>query len=78
MENTLSSSDQGNAVCVVLLDLSNAFGCVDKKILLYNLEYNGINGKMHKLLKSYLSERKKFVNFGVHESDWEGVEVGVP
>ena len=33
---------------------------------------------MHKLIKSYLTERKQFVNFGGHESDWEGVEVGVP
>ena len=33
---------------------------------------------MHKLLKSYLTEKKQFVNFREHESDWKGVEVEVP
>ena len=33
---------------------------------------------MHKLIKLYLTERKQFVNFGGHKSDWQGVEVGVP
>ena len=42
--------------------------------MLDKLEYIGINGKMHKLIKSYLTERKQFVNFGGYESDWEGVE----
>ena len=78
VESILSSFDKGNAVCAVLLDLSKAFDCVDRKILLDKLEYIGINGKMHNLIKSYLTERKQFVNFGGHESDWEGVEVGVP
>ena len=63
MESTLSFFDKGNAVCAVLLDLSKAFDCVDRKILLDNLDYIGITRKMHKLMKSYLSERKLFVNF---------------
>ena len=33
---------------------------------------------MHKFLKSYSIERKQIVNFKGHESDWEGVAVGVP
>ena len=72
----------GNAVCAVLLDLSKVFDYVDRKILLDKLQYIVLNGKMHKLIKSIIvgfwkSERKQFVNFGGHESDWEGVEVGV-
>ena len=31
VESALSSLDEGNAVCAVLLDLSNAFESVDKK-----------------------------------------------
>ena len=69
MESTLSSFDQENAVCAVLVDLSKALDCVDRKILLDKLEYIRINRKVHKLLKIYLAERKQFVNFEGHGSD---------
>ena len=78
MESALSSFDDGNAVCAVLLDLSKAFDCVDRKVLLNKLEYYGIRGKMHKLLESYLTERKQFVDFAGYVSTCESIEVGVP
>ena len=51
---------------------------MDRKILLDKLEFIGINGKMQKLLKPYLTEIKQFVNFGGHESDWKSVKERVP
>ena len=78
VESALSSFDEGNAVCAILLDLSKAFDCVDRKILLNKLEYYGIRGKMHKLLESYLTERKQFVDFAGYVSTCESIEVGVP
>ena len=78
VESTLSSFDKGNAVCAVLLDLSKAFDCVDRKILLDKLENYGIRGKMLKLLESYLTDRKQFVDFAGYASTCENIEVGVP
>ena len=78
VESTLSSFDKGNAVCAVLLDLSKAFDCVDRKILLNKLENYGIRGKMLKLLESYLTDRKQFVDFAGYVSTCEDIEVGVP
>ena len=54
VESTLNSFDKGNATCAVLLDISKAFDCVDRKILLNKLECYGIRGKILKFLESYL------------------------
>ena len=78
VESTLSSFDKGNAVCAVLLDLSNVFDCVDKKKLLNKIEYYEISGKILKLLESYLTERKQFVDITGYVSACESIEVGVP
>ena len=77
VESTLFSFDKGNAFCTVLLDLSQAFDWVDRKILLEKSEYIGINGRMYKLLKSYLTKRKQLVSFWRYESDWEGIDLWV-
>ena len=45
---------------VVLLDLSKAFDCVDREMLLKKTEFYGISGNMFLLLKSYLTERSQF------------------
>ena len=50
---------------------------MDRKILLDRLEYIGINRKVHRLLKSYLTGRIQFVSFGGYESDWKGMEIRV-
>ena len=78
VEFTLTSFDKGNAVCGVLLDLSKAFDCEDREILLNKLEYYGVRGKMLKFLESYLTERKQFVDFAGHTSTCESIKAGVP
>ena len=78
VEGVLKKFDKGEAVCAVLLDLSKAFDTVDRRILLNKLECYGIRGKMQSLIKSYLDQRKQFVNFSGYESTCEKIDVGVP
>ena len=53
------SIDSGNFVISVFLDFKKAFDTVDHKILLSKLNFYGIRGVSHELLKSYLSERNQ-------------------
>jgi hypothetical protein len=66
----------------IFCDLRKAFDVVNHKILLKNLEYYGIVGKVNALVKSYLSERYQRVvmqnNNNNSYSDWEMVKHGVP
>ena len=64
VEGVLSTFDKGDAVCAVLLDLSKAFDSMDREILLRQLEYYGLTENIFLLLKSYLTERNQYVNFG--------------
>ena len=52
---------------LVLIDFKKAFDTVCHKILLNKLAYYGIRGVAFKLLSSYLTYQKQFVNFnGLH------------
>ena len=77
VEGVLNRFDKGEAVCAVLLDLSKVFDTVDRRILLNKLKCYCIRGKMHLLIKSYLDQRKQFVNFRGYESTCEKIDVGV-
>ena len=45
----------------VFIDLSKAFNSVDHQILIKKLQYYGVNGIPLEWLKSYLSDRKKYI-----------------
>ena len=64
VERVLYTSVKGKAVCAVLLYLSKAFNSVDKEILLKKKNSMVYQKKISLLLRSYIIEKSKFVNFG--------------
>ena len=60
------------------MDLRKAFDTVSHKILLHKLQYYGIRGPAHTLIKNYLPSRKQFVAINNTSSSLENIEIGVP
>lgn len=73
------NTDAGKVSVLVLLDLSAAFDTVDHVILLQRLEgWTGIAGTALKWFKSYLEDRKYFIEIGNCTSDHMALTCGVP
>ena len=70
--------DKGNIPLLIFLDLSKAFDTLDHEIMLYKLEYYGVTGPALQLLRSYLSDRKQYVEFENVKSDSSNIKTGVP
>ena len=62
----------------IFLDLSKAFDTINYDILLYKLEYYGFRGVTLDWFKSYLSNRKQFVRYQMHDSNHKIINCGVP
>ena len=77
-EDTLLSLDNNISTCAILLDLSKAFDSVIRDILLFKLYNYGIRGNIYDLIKSYLQERKQFIQYNDKKSNLIPTKVGVP
>ena len=62
----------------IFIDLSKAFDTLDHGILTSKLNNYGIQGNALKLIKSYLADRKQFVNVLDENSDTLPILYGVP
>lgn len=91
VESVVDGMESGNSSAAVFLDLTAAFDCVDRQILMAKLSDYGVRGKSYDLILSYLTNRKQFVSLPTkgetfvvneikvsHTSDMVEVEYGVP
>ena len=63
---------------LIMLDLKKAFDSVTHTVLLSKLDHYGIRGNAHKLLSSYLCNRRQYVNINNVNSDTQSINYGVP
>lgn len=70
--------DQSDPSLCIFVDLSKAFDTVDHSILLRKLKNHGIRGPAHKVITSYLTNRKQMVTLGDAKSSLSTVTCGVP
>ena len=61
-----------------MLHLKKAFDSVTHTILLRKLDHYGIRGNAHKLLSSYLCNRRQYVNINHVNTDTKTINCGVP
>ena len=78
VDRILTEMDQMNTPINVFLDLSKAFDTLDHEILLEKLLYYGIKGVSLKLMESYLTNRKQYVNIDGTCSEMSTLNTGVP
>ena len=64
--------------CGIFIDLSKAFDTVDHQILIHKLEHYGIRGNALELFKSYLNNRKQYVQIDNCKSKTRPISCGVP
>uniref|UniRef100_A0A672GN57 Reverse transcriptase domain-containing protein n=1 Tax=Salarias fasciatus TaxID=181472 RepID=A0A672GN57_SALFA len=77
-EEITNAMDKKRFLVSVFVDLQKAFDTLDHDILLYKLYKYGIRGVAHKWVKSYLKDRKQFVQINDIKSKNGNVTCGVP
>ena len=70
--------NHGNHNIGIFIDISKAFDTLDHSILLSKLDWYGVRGIAHDLLRSYLTNRYQLTHISGTYSDKEHVQYGVP
>ena len=78
MQSIYEGLDGGDLVVSIFLDFSKVFDSIDHKILLKKLYSNGVRGVALAWFKSYLENRKQYVNVNEIESEIRIIPCGVP
>ncbi len=78
VDRIMTEMDKSNTPVNIFRDLSKAFDTLDHKILLNKLNYYGINGVSLKLMQSYLTDQKQYVEFNDTCSEMSTLTTSVP
>ena len=78
LDRVLDQMDKHKIPINFYIDLSKAFDSLRHDILLDKLTYYGVTHPAKKLIESYLSNRKQFVQVGNIKSTMKQVSTGVP
>ena len=76
MEKNLEESNR--IVATLLMDLFNAYDCVNHELIIAKLAAYELNEGSLRLIQNYLSKRKKRVKKGFSLSEWLDIIIGVP
>ena len=63
---------------IIALDIKKAFDCVNHEVLFQKLDHYGFRGTSQKLLRSYFSNRRQYVQIKNFSSSLKQIGVGVP
>ena len=78
LEKLGTATDKKCLTVGVVIDLKQAFDTIDHSLLLEKLSHYGLRGIASSWIKSYLHNRKHFINFNGVNSDILDVVCGVP
>ena len=77
-EKLINNFENGDMSAVLFIDLKSAFDTIDIDILLKKMEHYGLRNNVLNLFKSYLTDRKQYVNCKELKSEILTVLCGVP
>ena len=78
VDKIIEALEAGNYSLGVFIDLSKAFDTLDQTVLINKLEFYGIRGNTLNWFKSYLTNRKQYVDSnGIHSCSLN-ITTGVP
>ena len=78
IENICETIDKKKYVMGIFIDLKKAFDTIDHNILSNKLYHYGMRGISNDWIKSYLENRKQFVQYDDAISDYKEILCGVP
>ena len=78
LEKWKSAVDKGKSFGALLTDLSKAFDCLSRELLLAKLHAYGFSIAALRLIHSYLTYRRQRTKINVSFSSWEEIVFGVP